>query len=88
MSSQGDSGIRNYNYQPTRDASDRTRQIKEAMQYKTYNSSYTAANNVDTQPSWIKFGNQFKITYDYGKLQCTSCLSNAFGGVNSTVGGS
>ena len=86
MSSQGDAGITGYNYQPSRDASDRTRQIKEAMQYKMLNSSYTG--NKDTEPIWMKYGNEFKLTYNFGKLNCTGCTGNAFGSTNATVGGS
>jgi hypothetical protein len=86
MSSQGDPGLTGYTYQPTRDASDRTRQIKEALQYKTQKSSYVG--NTHTEPIWMKYGNQFKLTYDFGKLECTTCISNAFGGIQSTVGGS
>jgi hypothetical protein len=86
MSSQGDAGLTGYTYQPTRDASDRTRQIKEALQYKTLNSSY--AGNTGTEPIWMKYGNQFKVTYDFGKLQCTGCTGNAFSGSDATVGGS
>lgn len=86
MSSQADPAIRGYDDQLIRDASDRTRQIKEAMQYKMYKSGGNA--NRDTSPSWIKYGNQFKLTYDFGKLGCTSCPANGFGGTNATVGGS
>jgi len=86
MSSQGDPGLTGYTYQPTRDASDRTRQIKEAMQFKTQRGSYS--DNKNTEPIWMKYGNQFKLTYDFGKLECTGCTGNAFGGTNATVGGS
>lgn len=86
MSSQGVPGLTGYNYQPTRDASDCTRAIKEALQYKTFKSSYTG--NTGTEPIWMKYGNQFKLTYDFGKLECTGCTGNAFGGKQSTVGGS
>ena len=86
MSSQGDPGLTGYTYQPTRDASDRTRQIKEALQYKTQKSSYVG--NTSTEPIWMKYGNQFKLTYNFGKLECDGCTGNAFGGAQSTVGGS
>lgn len=86
MSSQGVAGATGYVSQPTRDASDRTREIKEAMQYKTFNSSYTG--NKDTEPVWLKQGNQFKLTYNFGRLECTGCTGNAFSGSNATVGGS
>lgn len=86
MSSQGDRGLTGYTYGVTRDASDRTRAIKEAIQYKTQKSSYSG--NKNTEPIWIKYGNQFKLTYDFGKLECNGCTGNAFGGTNATVGGS
>jgi len=86
MSSQGVPGLTGYTYAVTRDASDRTRAIKEAMRFKTQNSSYSGDKN--TEPIWIKYGNQFKLTYDFGKLECTNCPGNVFGGSNATVGGS
>ena len=77
MSSQGDPGLTGYTYGVTRDASDRTRQIKETIYYKTFNSAY--AGNKNTEPIWMKYGNQFKLTYDFGKLVgCTGCTGNAF----------
>jgi len=86
MSSQGDPALSGYGYQVSRDASDRTRAIKEALQYKTFKSSYTG--NTATEPIWMKYGNQFKLTYNFGKLECNGCVGNAFGGKNATVGGS
>jgi hypothetical protein len=76
MSSQGDPGLTGYVYQPTRDASDRTRQIKETLQYTTQKSSYSG--NENTEPIWMKYGNQFKLTYEFGQLGCTGCTGNAF----------
>ena len=86
MSSQGVPGLTGYTYGVTRDASDRTRAIKEAIQYKTQKTSYSGHKN--TEPIWMKYGNQFKLTYDFGKLECNGCTGNAFGGTNATVGGS
>jgi len=86
MSSQGVPGLTGYNYQRTRDASDRTRQIKETLQFKTQTFSYTG--NKNTEPIWMEYGNQFKLTYNFGKLACGGCTGNAFGGSNATVGGS
>ena len=86
MSSQGVPGLTGYTYGVTRDASDRTRAIKEAIQYKTQKTS--SSGNKNTEPIWMKYGNQFKLTYDFGKLECNGCTGNAFGGTNATVGGS
>jgi hypothetical protein len=86
MSSQGVPGVVGYTYQYSRDASDRTRQIKEAIQFKTMNSSYSG--NKNTEPIWFKQGNKFKLTYNFGKLACGSCTGSAFNGTNATVGGS
>ena len=76
MSSQGVPGLRGYNYQPSRDASDRTRAIKESVQFKTQVSSYSG--NKNTEPIWMKYGNQFKLTSSFGKLGCTACTGGAF----------
>ena len=59
MSSQGVPGLTGYTYGVTRDASDRTRAIKEAIQYKTQKTSYSG--NKNTEPIWMKYGNQFKL---------------------------
>jgi hypothetical protein len=92
MSSQGPTGQSGYGYQVLRDAADYTRQLKEQRAFKSYNSANTA--NTDTGPTWMKFDNGFKLTYDFGKLACAGstgnagCTGNAFGGQNATVGGS
>jgi hypothetical protein len=78
MSSQGDPGVTGYIYQPSRDASDRTRQLKETLQYKTQSTSYSG--NKNTEPIWMKYGNQFKVTSLFGQLGCTGCTGNAFSG--------
>lgn len=72
-----------------RDASDWTRRLKEQNQYKLYRSGYTG--NKDTGPTWIKYGNQFRYTYLFGKLKCNTpevCSGSLFdGGPNAVVGG-
>lgn len=72
-----------------RDASDWTRQIKERAQYNLYDAGYTG--NKDTLPFAMKFGNQFRYTYLFGKLKCTTpetCSGALFsGGPKSVVGG-
>lgn len=72
-----------------RDASDWTRQLKEQNQYKLYRAGYTG--NKDAGPTWIKFGNQFRYTYLFGKLKCPTpetCSGAVFsGGSKAVVGG-
>ncbi len=84
-------GTRPYTYTNAnvRDASDWTRRLKEQSQYSTYRSGYTG--NKDTGPTWIKYGNQFRYTYLFGKLKCTTpetCSGAVFsGGTKAIVGG-
>jgi hypothetical protein len=72
-----------------RDASDWTRRLKEQDQYSLYRSGYSG--NKDTGPTWIKHGNQFRYTYLFGKLKCTTpetCSGAVFsGGTKAVVGG-
>ena len=84
MSSQGPAGYTGYNNGPTRDSGDWTRELKEKRNYYSYSTKNTG--NTDTSPAWMKFGNDFKIVYDHGKLECGGCTGNAFGGANATVG--
>ena len=89
MSSQGDNSRSDYSYvapKELRDASDYVRQLKERRSYTSYNSS--ATGNTNTENPWLKYGNGFRLSYLFGKLKCGSCTGNAFGGSNSTVGGS
>jgi hypothetical protein len=86
MSSQGPAGYTGYNYGPTMDSSDWTRQLKEKREYYSYSTKNTG--NKNTQDPWMKYGNDFKLVYDHGKLACGGCTGNAFGGANSKVGGS
>ncbi len=82
------SGTDNYTYtnEYNRDASDWTRQLREQRKFANYKSSSTA--NKDTEPIWMKSGNQFRLSYLFGKLKCeSSCNGNAFLGVNAKVGG-
>ena len=67
-----------------RDSSDWIRYKKEARKFANYKSSST--DNKDTEPVWLKYGNQFRLTYSFGRYKCetTDCAANAFSGV---VGG-
>lgn len=76
-----------------RDASDWTRQLKQRRVYNSYTSS-TPGNKNTTNP-WLKYGNQFRLTYVFGKqlritntfgrISCGLCNGNAF--TNAVVGG-
>jgi len=68
-----------YDNDVVRDASDWTRQLKERRAYYSYSTNNTG--NKDTTDPWLKYGNNFRITYLYGKFKCGSCPANAFNGV-------
>jgi hypothetical protein len=62
-----------------RDASDWIRYKKEARKYTNYNS--VSSDNKDTEPVWLKYGNQFRLTYSFGRWKCDgSCGGSAFTG--------
>ncbi len=76
-----------YDTDSLRDASDWTRQLKERQAYRMYKSTYTGNKDTGSEP-WIKYGNQFRYTYLFGKFKCGSCSGSPFnGGVNGVVGG-
>jgi hypothetical protein len=76
-----------YDQDVLRDASDWTRQLKEKRAYRSYSSNNTGNKNTGSEP-WIKYGNQFRYTYLFGKFKCLSCTGAAFnGGANGVVGG-
>jgi hypothetical protein len=79
MSSQGSAGRTGYTGTPTRDSSDWTRELKEKRAYYSYSTNN--AGNKDTSPEWMKFGNDFKLVYNHGKLECGGCTGSAFSGV-------
>lgn len=68
-----------YDADVLRDASDWTRQLKERRSYYSYSTNNTG--NKNTADPWLKYGNQFRISYLYGKFKCGSCTGNAFNGV-------
>jgi hypothetical protein len=72
-----------YDEDSLRDASDWTRQLKEKRAYQSYNSGNTGNKDTGSEP-WIKYGNQFRYTYLFGKFKCGSCNGSAFTG---SVGG-
>jgi hypothetical protein len=74
-----------YDTDSLRDASDWTRQLKEQRAYRSYSTNNTGNKNTGSEP-WIKYGNQFRYTYLFGKFKCGGCLAiNSFS--NGVVGG-
>lgn len=69
-----------FNELSIRDSSDWIRYKKEARKFSNYKSSST--DNKDTEPVWLKYGNQFRLTYSFGRQKCeeTDCSGNAFNG--------
>lgn len=82
MSSQGANTTtltNGYAFDPNsvRDSSDITRQIRESIQYNQLKSG-TVITGV-TRNVWIPYGNQFRLSYLYGKYKCNACAGNTFG---------
>jgi hypothetical protein len=82
MSSQGANTARlstgyAYNSSSVRDSSDITRQIRERVQYNQLKSGTTITGV--TRDVWIPYGNQFRLSYLYGKYKCSACTGNTFG---------
>jgi hypothetical protein len=77
------------NYIPTRDASDYTRMIRERGDYNAYKTGSTILPGTG-EHVWIAYGNQFRLSYLFGKLKCGSCTGNAIYGngpyVNNVAG--
>lgn len=62
-----------------RDASDYIRLKREARKYMNYKT--TSTDNKDTEPVWLKYGNQFRLSYSFGRFKCDgTCDGNAFSG--------
>jgi len=84
MSAQGPAGLTGYVPQYTRDAQDWTRALKERLTYITLNSSYSG--NKYPEPNFMKYGNQIRLTYDFGRFNftgaagCSGCTGVAFDG--------
>lgn len=81
MSAQGVNGtdLSGYTFQSLslRDASDVTRTIRERRIYVNYNDSNTT-DDKNAKPTWLKFGNDFRVEYAFGRFKCTDCSGNAF----------
>lgn len=67
-----------------RDASDWIRQLKEKRAYYSYSTKNTG--NKNTSDPWLKYGNQFRLTYAFGKFKCETCNANAI--VPAVIGSS
>ena len=63
-----------YNSSSVRDSSDITRQIRERVQYNQQGIVGV------TRDAWVPYGNQFRLSYLYGKYKCTTCTGNIFSG--------
>ena len=62
-----------------RDASDWIRYKKQTRIYQNYNPSST--DNKDTEPVWIKYGNDIRLDYNFGNSKCEDCDGSPFNGV-------
>lgn len=72
---------------PLRDASDLTRRIREQIIYRE-NKTGSTIQPGDSEHKWVMFGNQFRLSYLYGKLNCAACSGGAFnqnGAYNTTT---
>jgi len=88
MSSQGipgSTGPTGYVYGPRiQDASEWTKLLKEKREYYSYNSALNTGNRETSDP-WVKTGNQFRVTYNFGRFACNTCDGNAFGGATGPL---
>lgn len=74
-----------YDADVLRDASDWTTQLKQRRKYYSYSTQNTGNKNTGGDP-WFKYGNQFRLTYAFGKFKCGSCTGNAI--VPAVIGSS
>lgn len=66
-----------FNSASLRDASDWIQSIKQSRIYQNYKSTNT--DNQDTEPYWLKYGNNFRLTYSNGRFKCEpNCDGNVF----------
>jgi hypothetical protein len=83
MSSQGmpaSVGATGYTYgSRIQDASEYTKLLKETREYYSYNSSLNTGNRNTSDP-WVKTGNGFRLTYNFGRFACPGCTGSAFNG--------
>ena len=62
---------------PLRDSSDMTRRIREQIIYRE-NKASSVIQPGSSEHKWLMYGNQFRLSYLYGKLKCGSCSGGAF----------
>lgn len=62
---------------PLRDASDLTLRIRQRLIH-IENRTGSLIQPGNSERKWLLFGNQFRLSYLYGKLQCGSCSGGAF----------
>ena len=62
------------------DSSEWTRFKRESRKFNNYKVS--SPDNKDTGPVWMKFGNNFRLGYSFGRFKCQTpaCNANAFNG--------
>lgn len=61
---------------PLRDASDLTRRIRELVIYRE-NKAGSVIQPGDSEHKWLMYGNQFRLTYLFGKLKCRTACSGS-----------
>lgn len=67
-----------YDQDVLRDSSDWTRQLREKRSYNSYSTTNTGNKDTGGDP-WFKYGNQFRLSYSYGKFMCEPlCGGNPF----------
>lgn len=59
-----------------RDASDITRKLRERMVYLENKDAIPTLGY--PEPQYLSKGNQFRLSFLYGKLKCSSCNGGAF----------
>jgi len=64
------------------DASEYTKLLKETREYYSYNSSLNTGNRNTSDP-WVKTGNAFRLTYNFGRFACPGCNGSAFNGTGA-----
>lgn len=81
MSAQGVNGIDLSGYKfsslSLRDASDVTRTVREKRIYVNYTGN-NVTDNKNAKPTWLKFGNDFRLEYSFGRFKCADCSGNGF----------
>lgn len=60
---------------PLRDASDLTRQIREQIIYNQ-NKANAPIQPGDSEHKWMMYGNEFRLSYLYGKMKCSPTVSS------------